>query len=179
MQNLRSYNNSWYNPGGNPLKRFLWYYINTLIFNSGIFPISSLKLFLLKVFGAKIGKGVVIKPYVNIKYPWHLTIGDYTWIGENVWIDNLSTIKIGSDCCLSQGCMLLTGNHDYKKSTFDLVVKPIEIENGVWLGAKTIVCPGVKCNENSVLTVGSIATFDLDKNGVYAQNPLVKIRERY
>ncbi|TAH23721.1 MAG: colanic acid biosynthesis acetyltransferase WcaF [Cytophagales bacterium] len=178
MQNLISYNNSWYNPGGNVLKRLLWYIINSCIFNSYFFPINFLKTFLLKLFGAKIGKGVVIKPAVNIKYPWFLEIGNYTWIGEKVWIDNLIFVKIGSNCCLSQGCMLLTGNHDFKKTTFDLIVKPITIENGVWLGAKSIVCPGVICHENSVLTVGSIATFDLEKNGIYAQNPLQKIKER-
>ena len=56
------------------------------------FPISGFKRFLLRLFGAKIGKGVVIKPCVNIKYPWKLRIGNYVWIGENVWIDNLDTV---------------------------------------------------------------------------------------
>lgn len=178
MQNLSTYNNSWYNPSGNLLKRLAWYFVNALVFNSSYFPISFLKVLLLKTFGAKIGKGVNIKPNVNIKYPWFLEIGDHTWIGENVWIDNLTTVKIGSNCCLSQGCMLLTGNHNYKKTTFDLIIKPIVLKNGVWIGAKAIVCPGIICNENSFLTVGSIASINLEKNGIYGHNPLIKIKER-
>ena len=66
------------------------------------------------MFGAKIGKGVIIRPGVSVKYPWKLQIGDNTWIGENVWIDNLSNIIIGKNVCVSQGAMLLSGNHNYK-----------------------------------------------------------------
>ena len=95
---------------------------------------------MLKIFGAKIGSGVILKPGINIKYPWHLKIGDNCWIGENVWIDNLSQVTIKSDVCLSQGAMLLCGNHNYKRATFDLVLEPIIIESGAWLGAKTIIC---------------------------------------
>lgn len=178
MQNLNLYNNSWFNPGGNSVKRLVWYFINSFVFNSGFYPFNRLKIILLKLFGAKIGKNVVIKPNVSIKYPWFLEIGDHSWIGENVWIDNLTAVKIGSNCCLSQGCMLITGNHDYKKNSFDLIIKPIILENGVWIGAKAIVCPGVICYENSVLTVGTIAKFDLEKNGIYGQNPMIKIKER-
>ena len=57
---------------------------------------------------------------MNIKYPWFLAIGDHTWIGEKVWIDNLAEVAIGANCCVSQGAMLLCGNHNYKKSTFEL-----------------------------------------------------------
>ena len=75
-------------------------------------PFMTLKVRLLKMFGAKIGKGLVIKNNVIIKQPWYLTIGDDCWIGENVWIDNIDKVSIGSDVCISQGAMLLTGNHD-------------------------------------------------------------------
>lgn len=163
---LSKYNNDWYSTKANPFKRLLWYYVNVFVFNNGLFPISSLKVLMLKLFGAKIGKGVVIKPSVNIKYPWMLSVGNHTWIGENVWIDNLTDVTIGSNCCLSQGVLLLTGNHDYKSETFDLMVKPIILEDGVWLGAKSIVCPGVICSQNAVLTVGSIATKNIPSNSI-------------
>ena len=132
---LSKYNNSWYKPGS-ALKRILWYLINVLIIRNTLNPISSIKVLALRCFGAKIGKGVVIKPGVNIKYPWFLKIGDYSWIGENVWIDNLGITTIGSNCCLSQGAMLLCGNHNYKLTTFDLMVKPITLEDGAWVGAR-------------------------------------------
>ena len=92
-----------------------WYLINNMFFRSYILPVSKIKKGLLKGFGARVGKGLVIKPGVNIKYPWLLEIGDYVWIGEGVWIDNLTNIRIGNDTCISQGAMLLTGNHDYRK----------------------------------------------------------------
>ena len=174
---LSSYDNSWYRPGSS-LKRFLWHYTNTIFFKSGLFPFYGIKTFLLKIFGAKIGTGVLIKPFVNIKYPWFLTIGNYVWIGENVWIDNLTNITIGNNVCLSQGATLLTGNHNYKKTGFDLSIKNINIEEGTWIGAKSIICPGVTCKSHSILTVGSIATKDLEPYSVYTGNPAEKIKDR-
>lgn len=173
---LKSYDNSWFNPGGGALKRVLWYFTNACFFTNHLFPISSVKVALLKLFGAEIGTGCVIKPSVNIKYPWNLKIGDYTWIGENVWIDNLTMVSIGANCCISQGAMLLCGNHNYKKPTFDLIVKPITIADGAWIGAKSIVCPGVTIGENTVMTVGSIVTKSVSPNLIISANNGTKQR---
>lgn len=176
--NLNQYNNDWYKPGKGKLTILIWYCINATFLNTYFLPSSSFKIFLLKLFGAKIGEGVVIKPKVNVKYPWRLEIGNYTWIGEEVWIDNLENVKIGNNCCVSQGAMLLCGNHNYKKPTFDLITKPIILQNGSWVGAKSVVCPGVTLEENSVLAVSSVATINLDKNYIYQGNPAQKIKER-
>ena len=177
MTDLSKYDNTWFNPG-NPIKRFVWYYLNIVFFKNAWNPSSGLKVLLLRLFGARVGKGVRINPSVNIKYPWFLEIGDHTWIGENVWIDNLATVRIGSNCCLSQGAMLLTGNHNYKKSTFDLIVKPIVLEDGAWVGAKTVVCPGVTMKSHSVLSVASVATKDLEAYAIYQGNPALKVKHR-
>ncbi len=160
------------------VKYLLWYFINVFVFKTSIFPINSLKVFFLKLFGASVGTGVVIKPSVNIKFPWKLVIGDYAWIGEHVWIDNLTNVYIGKSACISQGAYLLTGNHNFSVTTFDLVLKEITIENGVWIGAKAIVCPGVICKSHSVLTVASVATKDLEPYGIYQGCPATKIKER-
>src|SRR5690606_27570566 len=93
---LSAYNNSSYNPGAGFFKRSLWYFCNALFFKSSLFPFYAFKSGLLRLFGARVGKKVVIKPGVNIKYPWFLTIGDHCWIGENVWIDNLTAVIIGN-----------------------------------------------------------------------------------
>ena len=175
---LNTYNNNWFNPGKNAITRLIWYCVNSLFINSYIIPFSPFKVFLLKLFGAKIGKGVNIKPKVNIKYPWKLEIGDYTWIGEDVWIDNLDQVIIGQNCCLSQGSMILCGNHDFTKSTFDLITKPIFINDGGWIGAKSIICPGVTIEENAILSVGSVATKNLTTNSIYQGNPAIKIKDR-
>jgi putative colanic acid biosynthesis acetyltransferase WcaF len=176
--NISSYTNSWYNPGGSSMKRLFWYFTNVLFFSNPLNPISGLKVNLLRWFGAKVGKGVRINASVNIKYPWHLEIGDYTWIGEKVWIDNLTKVTIGANCCVSQGAMLLTGNHNYKKSTFDLIVGEIVLEDGVWIGAQATVCPGITCHSHSILAVGSVATRNMDAYSVYQGNPAVRVKER-
>lgn len=175
---LSNYDNSWFKTGGGRMKCLLWYFSNVLFFINPLNPFSSLKVRLLRLFGSKVGKGVIIKPSVNIKYPWNLFIGDYTWIGENVWIDNLVPVKIGSNVCISQGAMLLCGNHNFKLSTFDLIVKPISIEDGAWVGAQAVVCPGVTMYSHSILAVGSVASKDLNEFSIYRGNPAVKIADR-
>ncbi len=175
---LNTYNNTWFKPGKTTLIRLIWYIINSLFINSYCLPVSSIKRSLLRLFGAKIGKGVVIKPKVNIKYPWKLSIGDYSWIGEKVWIDNLDHVTIGKNCCLSQEAMLLSGNHDYSNPSFDLIVKPIILNDGSWVGAKSVVCPGVTLYEHAILAVGSIATKNLEANSIYQGNPAIKIKDR-
>lgn len=174
---LSRYNNSWFKPGGNFLSRMLWYWLSTLFVNSR-FPFSGFRIFLLRLFGAKIGTGCVVKPNVNIKYPWNLRMGNYSWIGERVWIDNLTTVTIGSNCCISQGGFLLTGNHDYTGPYFDLIVRPIVLEDGAWVGARAVVCPGVTMHSHSILAVGSVATANLQEWSIYQGNPAVKVRER-
>lgn len=95
-----------------------------------------------------------------------------------MWIDNLVLVEIGDNVCISQGAMLLTGNHNYKSSAFDLIMKSIRIESGAWIGAKSVVCPGVECGSQSVLTVGSVATSNLNTNQIYSGNPAKSVRER-
>ncbi len=133
---------------------------------------------LLRLFGAKIGVQVVIKPKVNIKYPWLLEISDHAWIGEKVWIDNLVQVSIGSHACISQGALLLTGNHNYKKSSFDLITGQIFIEDGAWVGAMAVICPGVRVSSHSIVTVGSVLTKSSSAYGIYQGNPAIKIKER-
>jgi putative colanic acid biosynthesis acetyltransferase WcaF len=175
---LNKFNNHWYKPGANKVKMLLWYFTNLIFFTSRWLPDSGFKVFLLRVFGAKVGTGVIIKPAVNIKYPWRLNIGNHVWIGEGVWIDNLDDVIIGDHVCISQGAMLLCGNHNYKKTSFDLIVGRIILEEGSWIGAQTVVCPGVICKSHSLLTVGSIATHHLEAYTIYQGNPAKPLRKR-
>jgi putative colanic acid biosynthesis acetyltransferase WcaF len=175
-----TFNNSWYKKqiGASKLKQLAWYFTNIIFFINPLNPFSGLKKSLLRFFGAKIGKGVLIKPSVNIKYPWKLSIGDHSWIGEKVWIDNLASVTIGKNVCLSQGAMLLTGNHNYNKSSFDLMVKEIVLEDGVWIGSHAVVCPGIVCRSHSVLAVNSVANSTLEAYTIYQGNPAVAVKER-
>lgn len=175
---LSKFDNSWYRLNGNSLLRISWYFTNAIFFLNPLFPLSSVKIRVLRLFGAKVGKGVRIKPSVNIKYPWNLKIGDYVWIGEKVWIDNLAKVTIGNNVCISQGAMLLCGNHNYKKETFDLMIGEITLEDSTWVGAQSTVCPGVTLRRHSILTVGSILNKDTEEYGIYQGNPAVKVHTR-
>ena len=174
---LSTYNNDWFRNGigASVFKRSIWYLVNVLFFINPLNPSSALKVFLLKLFGAKVGRGVILKPGINIKYPWKLSIGNHCWIGEKVWIDNLVPVTISDNVCVSQGAMLLTGNHNYTKTTFDLMVAPIILESGAWVGTRSIVGPGVHLDSHAVLSVQSVATGHLDAFSIYQGNPARKI----
>lgn len=175
---LSSYKVTNYTPGRNKIVLVLWYITNAIIFKSMLFPFNRAKVSILRLFGASIGKGVVIKPNVNIKYPWYLVLGNYVWIGESVWIDNLSFVKVGDNSCISQGAFLLCGNHNYKKENFELMVQPIEVMEGCWIGARSIVCPGSVLQDHCVLSVSSVASGILESHAIYSGNPARKIRTR-
>jgi putative colanic acid biosynthesis acetyltransferase WcaF len=129
------------------------------------------KAAVLRWFGARVGRGVVIKPGVKITFPWKLTLGNHVWLGEENWLLNLAPITIGDNVCISQRALLCTGNHDYTSPGFDLMTGPIVVEGGAWIGAGAIVGPGVTVGAHAVLTAGSVATSDLEPGGVYQRNP--------
>ena len=176
--NLSIYNNYPFNPGGNVFTRLLWHYVNAVIFKTGLLPVSGIKVFLLRLFGAKIGTNVMIKPCVNIKYPWNLTIDNNSWIGENVWIDNLVPVTIGSHVCISQGAYLCTGNHDWSDPSFGLIVKPISVADGAWIGAKSVIAPGIQIGESAIAAAGSVVVKDIPSFEIHAGNPAQFSRRR-
>jgi putative colanic acid biosynthesis acetyltransferase WcaF len=175
---LSRYNNRSFNTGKPFWYRISWYLVSAFLVQCAWNPSSALRVWLLRLFGAQIGRGVVVKPSVHVKYPWRLTVGDYCWIGEKVWIDNLDFVTLGNHVCISQEAYLLTGNHNYKSTAFDLITKPIVIEDGAWVGARAIVCPGVTVRSHAVLTVGAVATKDLEPYSVYSGNPATLIKQR-
>lgn len=182
MSALKKVDNSLYTAtlhiGASVFKQVLWYVTNIIFFKNAWCISSNLKVGLLRRFGATVGKGVVIKPCVNIKYPWKLSVGNHAWIGEQAWIDNIAHVTIGDNVCLSQGSLLLTGNHNYKTISFDLLPGTIILEDAVWIGAKAIVCPGVVCASHSVLSVAAVANANMLPYGIYKGNPAIKVGDR-
>ena len=155
----------------------LWTLASMLTIASRL-PGSGLRIAILRAFGARIGTGVVIKPGLRVKFPWRLDVGDYSWIGEDVWFDNLAPVKIGAHVCVSQGAYLCTGSHDWSRDTFDLIIAPIALEPGCWLGAMTRVAPGVTVGSGAVLTIGSTAVSDLPPGTICSGTPAIPIRPR-
>ena len=161
------------------LMQLIWYLISIVFFESSIFHQYRLKSWLLKLFGAKVGLGLIIKPKVYIKYPWRLEIGHDVWIGEGVRIDNLALVKLGSNVCVSQNAFLLTGNHNYRSAAFELMTGPITIEDEVWVGASSVVCPNTVLSQGTIITVGSVISGTTNANRVYRGNPAIDIKPRY
>lgn len=166
---LDTFNNPDFNRGAPWWLEALWIAVSGLLFSTWL-PGSRWRCALLRMFGAKVGRGVVIKPAVRIKFPWKLTVGNYSWLGESVWIDNLDRVEIGDNCCISQGVYFCTGNHRWDKATFDLVTKPIIIEDESWIGARATLLPGVVVHSNCVLSAGFIAAGHYEKDTIYKQD---------
>ena len=175
---LSSYSSAHFDRGASKLRECLWLIVSLVLFRWCPFSFSALKRLTLRAFGARIGRNVTIKPQVKITFPWKLTIGDHVWLGEECWLLNLERITIGSNVSISQRAFLCTGNHDYKSPTFGLIVKPITVEDGAWIGAGAWVGPGVKVCSHAVLAAGSVATKDLEPFGIYQGNPAVFLKQR-
>lgn len=175
---LSSYDNSAFDPGARRLTRTLWHFCSVMLFENGWIPVSGLKVRLLRLFGAKIGQGTVIKPNVRIKYPWRLRIGDHCWIGQEAWLDNMVEVELGSHVCISQLVYLCTGSHDHRRRTFDLLPSPIRIGDGAWIGARATVLPGVTVGPNALVAGGSVVTKNVEAAVVVGGNPAREIARR-
>lgn len=174
---LDRFDNASFSRGRPLLVEVAWIVVQAIFVRSFI-PGSSHRIALLRLFGASIGAGAVIKTGVRVKFPWRLVVGEHAWIGEDVWIDNLAQVSIGNHCCVSQGAYLCTGSHDWSSNAFDLVTKPITLGDHAWVSARCVVGPGVNVGEGAVLALGSIATRDLQPWFVHAGNPAVSLKPR-
>lgn len=176
--NLSQPDNSEYGKGRSRFIWALWHFMGAPLLRSQMLPISSLKCWVLRLFGAEIGEGVYIKPGVRVKFPWYLRVGDYCWIGEDAWIDNLAQVIVGSHVCISQGAYLCTGNHDWATTNMKLFRKGITLEDGSWIGARCSVCPGITVGRGAVLALGSVAFRNIPPFQIWAGNPAQYQRER-
>ena len=175
---LRQTSNNGYHPGRGYLVRSAWLVVEGLVFLNPFVPFYGVKRWLLRMFGARVGRQLLIKPSVHIKYPWRLTIGDHVWLGERAWIDNMEDVVIGSNVVISQGAYLCTGNHDWSNPGMPLSPRPIRVEDGAWVGAFTKVGPGVTIGAESILTLGSVCTEDTEPATIYRGIPAAPVRKR-
>ena len=121
----------------------LWWLVQSFLFRTSPQFLYGWRKFLLRLFGAKIGKKVIIRPSVKITYPWKLTIGDYSWIGDDVDLYTLGEIDIGNNVVISQRSYLCTASHNYKKKNFPIYQKPIKICDEVWIATDVFIAPGI------------------------------------
>lgn len=177
--NLREFDAGGFHRGAGKVKELLWYLVKMVFFLSAFPYPNFIKVVFLRAFGAKVGSGVVIKPRVNIHFPWKIEIGNYVWIGEEVFLLNFEKIMIGSNVCISQRTLLCGGNHDYKHPAMPYRNGPITLQDGVWIGACCFVGPNVTIGFDTVVTASSVITSNLNSNSIYKGNPAVYVKNRW
>jgi len=176
---LKNFDSNEFDRGAGSLKEVLWYLIKVIFFLSAVPYPNFLKLQLLKLFGASIGKGIVIKPRVNIHFPWKLEIGNDVWIGEEACFLNFEKLSLGSNVCISQRAFLCGGNHDYKDPSMPYRNGPITVQDGVWIGACCFIGPGVTIGYDTVVTAASVVTNNLEPNIIVRGNPAIYVKNRW
>ncbi|MCL6442601.1 MAG: WcaF family extracellular polysaccharide biosynthesis acetyltransferase [Alicyclobacillus sp.] len=155
----------------------IWMVVEFLLVTNPLQVSSRLRVAALRLFGATIGRGVIMRPRIRVKFPWNLSVGDRCWIGEGVWIHNQTRVTIGHDVVISQETFITTGSHDTRR-TMDLIVKPVTIRDGAWVTSRCIVLQGVEVGENTIITPGSVVHRSLKANGIYGGNPCTFIKPR-
>ncbi|PFA99191.1 colanic acid biosynthesis acetyltransferase WcaF [Priestia megaterium] len=176
---LNKYNQDWYSRGRGGLVVLMWWFIQGTIFRFSLHNMYKWRNFLIRLFGAEIGKGVRIRSNVKFTYPWKVSIGDYSWVGDNVQFYSLDDIHIGSNCVISQESYLCTGSHNIKDPHFGLITKPIVIKDGAWVASDVFVYPGVTINEMGVVAARSTVIKDIPANEVHAGSPAKYVKKRF
>ena len=156
----------------------LWWIVQFTLFSWSPQIFYLFRVWLLRLFGARVGRGVLIRPSARITYPWKLVIGDHVWIGDDSVIYNLADISIGSNVAIAHRVYLCTGLHDITKLTFDIEARPIVIEDEVWLPNDVYVGPGVSIGMGTVVAARSSVFDDLPGGVVAAGTPARIIRDR-
>ena len=152
----------------------IWLCSQFIIFKFTILP-SFVRPQILRVFGASIGSGVLIRRGVRVHFPWNLEIGDDCWIGEEVWFINHEKVIIGSDVCISQRSIICSGSHDYRSASLEYKHKPVEIKDGAWVCLDAKVLPGVTIGVCSVVSAGEIAQKSLPDHSMLIHGKVRKI----
>lgn len=155
-----------------------WWLVQAVLFRCSPQFMYRWRNWLLRMFGAKVGKGVIIRPTVKVTYPWNLTIGNYSWIGDYVDLYTLGEINIGSNSVISQRCYLCTGSHDSQKETFDIFAKPIFIEDEAWVATDVFIAPGVTIGKGAVIGARSSVFSNMPEGMVCIGNPAKPVRSR-
>ncbi|MBE7381785.1 MAG: colanic acid biosynthesis acetyltransferase WcaF [Leptolyngbya sp. SIO1E4] len=171
LVDLRQYDQSWYDPGRPKWVVMVWWLIQAIAFPLTLHAHHAPRRALLRLFGARIGKRVVIRPSARFYYPWRVEIGDYSWIGSGVEFYSVDQIRIGNHCVVSQNSYLCTGSHDPTDAAFGLITAPITLENGVWVATDCFVGPGVTIGANSIVGARSSVFSNLPSQQVCLGTP--------
>ena len=174
---LKGYTVGDFDRGAPRWREALWVAVKCIFFLNALPWPSALRVALLRMFGASIGDGVVVRSRVNVTYPWRLKVGDYVWFGEEVLVLSLAAVEIGSNVCISQRAFLCTGSHDFRSPGFNLVTKAIGVESGSWIAAQAFIGPGVKIGEGSMVAAGSVVMENVPPRVIVRGNPAQVVKQ--
>lgn len=174
---LSRYDNSDFQRGAPSWKEALWLLARGIFFQTFLPWPSGLRVALLRLFGAQVGTGVVVRANVNVSFPWRLRIGDNVWIGDDVGILSLAEVVIESHVCISQRAYLCTGSHDYRREDFPLVTRPIAVRSGSWVAAAAFISPGVEIGAGAVVAAGSVVTANVPPDTLVRGNPAAVVKK--
>lgn len=175
MIQLRDYDNSDFDRGAPRWMEALWVAAKIVFFLNPFPWPSRLRGAILRLFGAKIGRRIIIRSGVHITFPWLVEIGDDVWLGEESYFLSLAQITIESDVCISQRAFLCTGSHDFRTTTFNLVTRPITVRRGSWIAAQAFLAPGVEIGEGSLVSAGSVVLDAVPPRSLVRGNPAVVV----
>jgi putative colanic acid biosynthesis acetyltransferase WcaF len=144
---------------------FMWAVCELLFVTNPWQISSSLRVRILRLFGAKIGDGVVFRPRTRVKFPWKLHIGDRSWIGEGVWFHNQNHIFVANDVVISQETFLTTGSHAHRRD-MALITRPIHIEAGTWITSRCVVLGGTRAGRSVLARPLTVISGDIPANVV-------------
>lgn len=164
--------------GRKPFVVQLWWLVQSIFFTTSPQFMYGYRRFILRLFGAKIGKKVIIRPSVKITYPWKVVIGDYSWVGDDVVLYSLGDIEIGKNVVISQKSYICAASHDYLDVSFSIFSKKVKIDDNCWLATDVFVAPGVFINKGSVIGARSSVYKNIPANKVCLGNPAVVIKDR-
>ena len=156
----------------------LWWLVQWFLFQPSPQVLFGWRRFLLRSFGAKLGKQVLVRPTAWITYPWNISIGDYSWIGDEVVLYSLGEIRVGPHTVISQRSYLCAGAHDYTRPSFDIYAQPVTIGSQVWIAADVFIAPGVHVGDGAIVGARSSVFKDLPAGMVCYGTPAVPVRPR-
>jgi putative colanic acid biosynthesis acetyltransferase WcaF len=173
---LRDYTTGGFDRGQPLWFEAIWVLVKCLFFLNPVPWPSALRVMLLRAFGARVGEGVVVRSFVNVTFPWRLSVGDHVWIGEEVLILSLAQVTMESNVCISQRAFLCTGSHDFRAPNFDLITEPITVREGSWVAAQAFVAPGVEIGAGSMVAAGSVVLQNVPPKSLVQGNPAAVVK---
>lgn len=168
-------------PKKEKLKNFVWGIVNKTLFRctpSHFSLFRKYRVWLTRLFGSEIDYSCSLHPTCKIEYPWNVSMGHLSSLGECSWVYAMDKISIGEKSCIGKDVQLLTGSHDIGSPIFQLITRPISIGSAVWIATRATILPNVCIGEGAVVGATASVYKDVEPWTVVGGNPAREIKKR-